>query len=174
MATCLNDRSISICRLLTSATANVFGVDELHTRKMSLKTVGTALTRTLWSGGNRTPPLARSPKVNRLSSKCSAPAGGKQGSEESCSSNSARPSGDVPSTSEPPPTAKAAARKRHEEPAGAPGVTRVRRHSFASPAAPVDQRTYLRARYSEMKRLVHGKTRATVMLCCVSRCRYTS
>lgn len=129
---------------------------------MSLKTVGTALTRALWTTGNRTPPLTRSPKVNRLSTSCRVSGERKQGhektKEQSCVSDSDRPSGDVPTPSEPPHKCTTGD-KRLKEPVGAPGVTGVRRRSYTSNAAPVDQRSFLWARYNDMKRLVHGKQR---------------
>nr|XP_046251901.1 5'-nucleotidase domain-containing protein 2 [Scatophagus argus] len=126
---------------------------------MSLKTAGIALTRTLWTRGNRTPPVVRSPKANRLSTSCRASAGTKQGrektKEQSCGSCTDRPSDDVPASSEPPHRCKTVDKKRAKEPVGAPGVTGVRRRSFTSITAPVDQRSYLWARYDDMKRLVH-------------------
>lgn len=130
--------------------------------EMSLKTLGTALTRTLWTSGNTTPPLARSPKVKRLSTTCPVSAGGKHGcgktKEQSCSSGSTRPStGDVPSPRELPHRAAAGGEKRPEEPVGAPGVTGVRRRSFTSYAAPMDQKSHLWHRYNETKRMVYGK-----------------
>lgn len=127
---------------------------------MSFKVVGT-LTRTLWTRGHsRTPPVARSHKVNRLSTTtCSRlSAGGKQSSERSQdqSSESDKPSGDVlPSSSssrEPPPQGGS---KQPKEPVGAPGVTGVKRRSCTSTAAPAKKSTYLWARYNDTKRLVH-------------------
>lgn len=131
---------------------------------MSLKTVGTALTRTLWTTGTRTPPRVQSPKVSRLSSACSGSAGGAQpGNKElSCGSDSDRPGADVQSSAEPPHRAASADKKRPKEPAGAPGGAGVRRRSFTSRAAPADTRSYLWARYNDTKRLVHGKD--TVLL----------
>ncbi|XP_044067368.1 5'-nucleotidase domain-containing protein 2 isoform X2 [Siniperca chuatsi] len=126
---------------------------------MSLKTVGTTLTRTLWTTGNRTPPLARSPKVNRLSTTCRVTGERKQGrektKEQSCSSDSDRPSGDAPTSSEPLRRCTTGDKKRPKDPVGAPGVTGERRRSYTSTAAPVDQKSYLWARYNDMKRLVH-------------------
>lgn len=126
---------------------------------MSVKTVGTAFTRTLWARGNRSPPLARSPRVNRLCTTCRISGGGKQGRDrtkgESCSSDSDRPTGDAPSSAE---TLHRCA-KRAKEPVGAPGVCGVRTRSFTSTAVPMDQRSYLWTRYNDMKRLVHGKQR---------------
>lgn len=130
--------------------------------KMSLKIVGTALTRTIWTRGNTTPPLARSPKASRLSTSCMLSGARKQCCEktkeqQSCSSDSDRPSGDAPPSSEPLHACTPADKKRPKEPVGAPGVSGVRRRSFTSTAAPMDQRSYLWSRYNEMKRLVHGK-----------------
>lgn len=130
---------------------------------MSFKTVGT-LTRTLWARGNKTPPLARSPRVNRLCTTCRISGGKKQGrdgtKEESCGLDSDRPTGDAPSPSDPLHRCTAGDKKRAKEPLGAPGVCGVRRRSFTSTAAPVDQISYLWTRYNDMKRLVHGKQRA--------------
>lgn len=127
---------------------------------MSFKTVGT-LTRTLWARGNKTPPLARSPRVNRLCTTCRISGGKKQGrdgtKEESCGSDSDRPTGDAPSPSDPLHRCTAGDKKRAKEPLGAPGVCGVRRRSFTSTAAPMDQISYLWTRYNDMKRLVHGK-----------------
>ncbi|KAM9752670.1 5'-nucleotidase domain-containing protein 2 [Menidia menidia] len=124
---------------------------------MSFKTVGTALTRTLWTRGNRTPPVARSPRANRLSSSCRGAAGTGQVGEakQSCGPDSERPNRDAPSSAEPPHRGGAAEKKRPKESAGAPGVPGVRRRSFTSNAAPRDQRSYLWTRYNDMKRLVH-------------------
>lgn len=123
----------------------------------SLNTAGTALARTLWPKGNRTPPFVRSPKVNRLSTTCTAPGESKQGrektKEQSCGTCSDRPGDDVPPSGEPAQRCTAA-EKRPKEPLGATGV---RRRSYTSTAAPVDQKSYLWARYNDMKRLVHGK-----------------
>ncbi|XP_028266613.1 5'-nucleotidase domain-containing protein 2 isoform X2 [Parambassis ranga] len=128
---------------------------------MSLKTAGTALTRTLWARGSRTPPLARSPKANKLSTTCSVFAETKQGNtkqqqQQQSSASSDRPTGDGPSCSEPPHTCTTGEKKRAaKEPAGAPGVRGVRRRSFTSTAAPMDQRSYLWSRYNDTKRLVY-------------------
>ncbi|KAF3860782.1 hypothetical protein F7725_001037 [Dissostichus mawsoni] len=123
---------------------------------MSFKAVGSALTRTLWTRGQRTPPAARSPKVNRLSTTCRV-SGKQQGCDKtkSCSSDSDRRSGEGPSpSSDPPHRCTTADKKRPQEPVGAPGVTGVRRRSYTS-TAPVSQSTYLWARYNDTKRLVH-------------------
>lgn len=130
---------------------------------MSLNTVGTALTRTLWTGGNRTPPFVRSPKLNRLSTTCWVSGERKQGrektKEKSCESCTDGPRDDVPTSSEPAHRCTAGDRKRPQEPLGTPGVTGVRRRSYTSTAAPVDQKSYMWARYNDTKRLVHGKQR---------------
>ncbi|XP_022043136.2 5'-nucleotidase domain-containing protein 2 [Acanthochromis polyacanthus] len=120
---------------------------------MSLKTVGSALTRTILARGNGTPPVARSPKVNGLSTSCSLLADRQQG--ESHGHPSDRPTGDAPPPSEPPHMRTAADKKRPPEPVGAPGVPGVKKRSFTSDAATANERTYLWARYNDMKRLVH-------------------
>lgn len=131
--------------------------------KMSLNTVGTALTRALWTRGNRTPPFVRSPKVNRLSTTCRVSGERKQGrektKEKSCGSCTDGPGDDVPTSSEPPHRYTAGDKKPPQEPPGAPGVTGVRRRSHTSTAALVDQKSYMWARYNDTKRLVHGKQR---------------
>lgn len=133
--------------------------------RMSLNTVGTALTRTVWTRGNRTPPFMRSPKVNRLSTTCWVSGERKQGrektKEKSCGSCTDGPREDVPTSSEPPHRCTAGDKKRPQEPLGAPGVTGVRRRSYTSTAVPVDQKSYMWARYNDTKRLVHGKQRVT-------------
>nr|XP_020467469.1 5'-nucleotidase domain-containing protein 2 [Monopterus albus] len=123
---------------------------------MSLRRVGTALTRTLWTRENKSTPVATSSKVNGLCTTCK---GAQQGrgttKEQSCSSDTGRPNGDVLCSSEQPHRCAAGEKKRSKEPAGAPGVTGVRRRSYTSTAAPVDQRSYLWTRYNDTKRLVH-------------------
>jgi len=134
---------------------------------MSFKTVGTALTRTLWARGNRTPPVARSPKVNRFSTTCRGAAGTKQGdntAQQSCGSDSDRPSSEATVSSESPHRCGSGDKKRPKESVRAPGVTGVRRRSFTSKAAPMDQKSYLWTRYNDMKRLVHGKHRVPPLL----------
>ncbi|XP_043986797.1 5'-nucleotidase domain-containing protein 2 [Gambusia affinis] len=126
---------------------------------MPFKTVGTVLTRTLWARGNRTPPLARSPRVNRLSTSCRALAGSKQiekNKGQSCSSDTDRPSGgDAPSSGEPPHKCGSGEKKRLKETVGAPDASGVRRRSFTSNAAPMDQTSFLWSRYNDLKRLVY-------------------
>ncbi|MEQ2197596.1 hypothetical protein XENOCAPTIV_000807 [Xenoophorus captivus] len=126
---------------------------------MSFKTVGTLLTLTLRATGNRTPPLARSPRVNRLSTSCRVFAGSQhveKNKGQSCSSDSDRPNdGDVPLSSEPPHKC-GNGDKRLKEAAGAPGASGVRRRSFTSKAAPTDQTSFLWNRYNDLKRLVYG------------------
>ncbi|MEQ2225252.1 hypothetical protein ILYODFUR_015656 [Ilyodon furcidens] len=130
---------------------------------MSFKTVGTLLTLTLRATGNRTPPLARSPRVNRLSTSCRVFAGSQhveKNKGQSCSSDSDRPNdGDVPLSSEPPHKCGNGDKKRLKEAAGAPGASDVRRRSFTSKAAPMDQTSFLWNRYNDLKRLVYGKHR---------------
>lgn len=128
--------------------------------KMSLNTVGTTLSRTLWIRGSSTPSFPRSNRVNRLSSTCRVSGESKQGrdktTEQSCGTRTDRPSDDVPST-DPPHRCTAADKKRPKEPLGSAGGTGVRRRSFTSRAPALDQKSYLWARYNETKRLVHGK-----------------
>lgn len=128
---------------------------------MSLKTVGTALTRTLWTSGSRTPPVSRATKVNRLSTTSGGPGGRQQGlentKEQSCSSESDRPREDVQSPSEAAQRRTPADKKRSKEPVGTRGVTGVKRRSYTSNAAPLDRKSFLWNRYNDMKRLVHGK-----------------
>lgn len=116
---------------------------------MSLKTVGTALTRSLWSRGNGTPPLPRNPKASRLSTTCGA--FGDHGEK------SRHQSGEAPSPGEHPHKCASGDTKRPKESMRGPGVTGVRRRSFTSNAAPMDQRSYLWTRYNDLKRLVYGK-----------------
>ncbi|XP_026222985.1 5'-nucleotidase domain-containing protein 2 [Anabas testudineus] len=122
---------------------------------MSLKTAGAVLTRTLWARGSGTPPVARSSRVNGLSSTCSG--GEQQGREktEAQSRGSDGPNGDGPPAGEPPHRCPSRDKKRPKEPAGAPGVSGVRRRSYTSTAAPADLRSYFWTRYNDTKRLVH-------------------
>ncbi|XP_061530585.1 5'-nucleotidase domain-containing protein 2 [Phycodurus eques] len=120
---------------------------------MSLKLAATSLTRTLWSGGSR----KRSPKVNGA---CCVTLRGHDGTKErsGCSGPSGGASvGDVQPRSEPPlrDTTPTHAGQRAEEPAGAPGVTGARRRASTTATAPVDQKSYMWARYSDLRRLVH-------------------
>lgn len=122
----------------------------------SLNPAGTALARTLWTAGNRAPPFVRSPNVNRLSTTCTLSGDRAQDQTkepQTFGSCSDRPGDDVPPSREPPQRCTAAD-KRPKEPLGATGV---RRRSYTSTAVPVDQKSYLWARYNDMKRLVHGK-----------------
>ncbi|XP_051914015.1 5'-nucleotidase domain-containing protein 2 [Hippocampus zosterae] len=117
---------------------------------MSLKFAATSLTRSLGSGRSR----KQSAKINRA---CCVTLLGHDGTKErsSCSSGGSRgPSGDVQPCSE---TLHAAAGQRAEEPAGAPGVTGARRRASTSSATadPVDHKTYMWARYADLRRLVH-------------------
>lgn len=134
----------------------------------SLNPAGTALARTLWTAGNRTPPFVRSPNVNRLSTTC-ALSGEKAQDQtkepQTLGSCSGRPADAAPPSREPPPRC---ADKRPKEPLGATGV---RRRSYTSTAVPVDQKSYLWARYNDMKRLVHGKrSRVPPHPRCLSAC----
>ncbi|TNN74828.1 5'-nucleotidase domain-containing protein 2 [Liparis tanakae] len=122
---------------------------------MSFKAVSAAVTRTLWTRGHGIPPLARSPKVNRLSTTCSLLTVRKQGGEpheQSCSDDSDGANGDVQVSSEPPHRCETGEEKRAAGPAGVPGV---KKRPNASTAAPVNKTSYLWARYNDTKRLVH-------------------
>lgn len=124
---------------------------------MSLSTVGTTISRTFWTTGSRTPPFVRSPKVNRLSASRLASTDRTQGratNDESYGSCTERPGGDMPTSSDPAPRCTSGDKRQTKGHTGAPGV---RRRSYTSTAVPVDQKSYLWARYGEMKRLVHGK-----------------
>uniref|UniRef100_A0A1A8SJD9 5'-nucleotidase domain containing 2 n=1 Tax=Nothobranchius rachovii TaxID=451742 RepID=A0A1A8SJD9_9TELE len=114
---------------------------------MALKTAGTALSRTLWARGNRTPPLGRSPRANGFSSTCRALGVTEQGDKSDAPGQSGE--------GEPPNKCPSADKKRLKEAVGAPGGTGVRRRSFTSNAAPMDQTSYLWTRYNDMKRLVY-------------------
>lgn len=109
--------------------------------RMSYKTAG-ILGRVLLQSGNRTPPLARSLKLQNYSKCSSCGVSNQEGKSKPCTSAS--------------PTSPAAHRhqvggkKRTEETLTLSG------RSYSSTALKVDQKTYLWARYSEMKRLVHG------------------
>ncbi|KAM4610319.1 5'-nucleotidase domain-containing protein 2 [Polymixia lowei] len=118
---------------------------------MSLKKLGPTISRAFCNNGNRTPPLARSSKVNGLSTRCNVTGsqnngkgqnnGKAQCDEQSCGSNSLTTS---------------LAPHRHEAgvgqraPQAAPGVTR----RLSCTSTSVDQKTYLWSRYNEMRRLV--------------------
>uniref|UniRef100_A0A665VB10 5'-nucleotidase domain-containing protein 2-like n=1 Tax=Echeneis naucrates TaxID=173247 RepID=A0A665VB10_ECHNA len=121
---------------------------------MSLRTAGSALSRALLTSGSRTPPATRATKISGLSTTGGAPEESKQGGgktkEQSCASDA-----DVLPSGEPAHRCTKADKKRGKEPVGAHGVGGVRRRSYTSNAAPVDQRSYLWARYSDLKRLVH-------------------
>ncbi|XP_056279635.1 5'-nucleotidase domain-containing protein 2 isoform X2 [Pseudoliparis swirei] len=122
---------------------------------MSFKAVSAAVTRTLWTRGHGIPPLARSPKVNRLSTTCSLLTVRKQGGEpheQSCSADSDGANGDVHVSSEPPHRCNTGEEKRAKGPAGVPDV---KNRPNASTAAPVNKTSYLWARYNDTKRLVH-------------------
>lgn len=125
---------------------------------MAFNTVAAVFSRALRSGGNGTPALLRSPKVNRLSTSCSLSGGNEQQREVTKSSDSCpdRPGNDAPSSGEAANRCTPADKKRTKEPPGAPGVRGERRRSFTS-AAPADTKSYMWARYNDTKRLVHGK-----------------
>lgn len=132
---------------------------------MSFKTAGVVFTRALWTRGSGTPPVARSCKVNGLSSACGGSGGEQQGrgKTEAQSWGSDGTNGDAASASEPPHRCPSREKKRAKEPAGAPGGTGVRRRSFTSNAAPADLRSYFWTRYNDTKRLVHGKQRGPLL-----------
>lgn len=128
--------------------------------QMSLKTAGCVLSRSLWTRGRRS--SSRSPRGDRLASTCcgSAPEKGCDGKTKAQSCGG----GSVGSQSAP-----VGGNKKPEEPVGAAGVSGVRGRSYFTNAAPTDQRSYLWARYHDMKRLVHGEchTLSCVNLRCV-------
>ncbi|XP_061840360.1 5'-nucleotidase domain-containing protein 2 [Nerophis lumbriciformis] len=124
---------------------------------MSFKQVSTSLSRTIWTtGGNRN--LARPPKLNGVNLTRAVSTGrlvqSHDGTKEQTSYLS-EASSDGPQCSQPTLGASTAARQLSEEPAGASGVTGVRRQSFTTNAAPVDQKSYLWARYNDLRRMVH-------------------
>lgn len=124
---------------------------------MSIKTICTVLSRALRSSGNHGSPLvAGSANGSRLSSTCGSCGGkGEEETEQSCSSDPERPSGDVHSSCSE--SAPAEAKTRPKKKVGGSGVGGVRGRSFTSTAAPIDQVSYLWSRYNDMKRLVHGR-----------------
>lgn len=126
---------------------------------MSIKTICTVLSRALRSSGNHGSPLvAGSANGSRLSSTCGSCGGkGEEETEQSCSSDPERPSGDVHSSCSE--SAPAEAKTRPKKKVGGSGVGGVRGRSFTSTAAPIDQVSYLWSRYNDMKRLVHGRHR---------------
>ncbi|KAM8829880.1 5'-nucleotidase domain-containing protein 2 isoform 1-T1 [Synchiropus picturatus] len=115
---------------------------------MSLRTVASAV----WAMGSR--PATRSPHLNTLSTSCAVSAGGQHGRgnpKESSRAEATVHSGELPRAREPPGAASPAA-KRLAKPGGAPSA---RTRSLSSTPAPLDQKSYLWARYNDMKRLVH-------------------
>lgn len=128
--------------------------------KMAFNAAAAVFSRALRSGGNGTPPLLRSPKVNRLSASCKLSNGNHQQREVTKSSDfcAERPGNDAPSSGEAANRCTPGDKKRTKEPPGAPGVRDERRRSFTS-AAPADAKSYMWARYNDTKRLVHGKPR---------------
>lgn len=127
---------------------------------MAFNAVAAVFSRALRSGANGTPPLLRSPKVNRLSTSRGLTGGDQQQREVTKSSDSCtdRPGNDAPSSGEAANRCTSADKKRTREPPSAPGVRGERRRSFTS-AAPADTKAYMWARYNDTKRLVHGKLR---------------
>lgn len=101
---------------------------------MSLKKVGT-ITRALWNNGNRTP-LVRS--SNGSSTRCDV--NGTQGSEKHNHDNEQR-----------------CGSNSYKSTTGAASSSAAHRKQVGTPTLKVDQKTYLWARYNEMRRLVHGK-----------------
>lgn len=125
--------------------------------KMAFNTVAGVLVRALRSGGNGTPPLLRSAKLNGLSVSRTLSGGNQQDREVAKSSGPCTdtdgPGNDGPSSSEGAHKSTPADKKGTK---GAPGVRGERRRSFTS-AAPADTKSYMWARYNDTKRLVHGK-----------------
>lgn len=124
---------------------------------MALNTVAAVFIRALRSGGNGTPPLLRSAKMNGLSASRTLSGGNPQDREVAKSSDSCtdtdRPGTDAPTSSEAAHRPTPADKKGTK---GAPGVRGERRRSFTS-AVPADTKSYMWARYNDTKRLVHGK-----------------
>lgn len=125
---------------------------------MAFNTVAVFI-RALRSGGNGTPPLLRSAKLNGLSVSRTLSGGNQQDREVEKSSDPCtdtdRPGNDAPTSSEAAHKSTPADKKGTK---GAPGVRGERRRSFTS-AAPADTKSYMWARYNDTKRLVHGKKR---------------
>lgn len=131
---------------------------------MSLNSVGATISRSLRATAARTPPFARSPEVGRLSasrwastdrSEGRAAKEGRQSQGESGTPDG--PGRDVPASSEPQSRCPPGEKRKSKEHTGARGVGGGRSRSFTSRALPADHKSYLWARYNEMKRLVHGK-----------------
>ncbi|KAG9270350.1 5'-nucleotidase domain-containing protein 2-like [Astyanax mexicanus] len=119
---------------------------------MSLQRVG-GLGRSLWQGGSRTPPLARRHGV--FSSRSAAPRSACT-ADPSCGDGACGSSCCPPPALPPPPTHPAAAsRLQRAGKARSEEALNVSGRSFSSTALKVEQKSYLWARYSEMKRLVH-------------------
>lgn len=122
--------------------------------KMAFNTVAAVFVRALRSGGNGTPPLLRSAKLNGLSASRTLSGGNQQDREVAKSSD---PCTDTDGPGNDAPTSGEGARKSTPaDKKGAPGVRGERRRSFTS-AAPADTKSYMWARYNDTKRLVHGK-----------------
>lgn len=124
---------------------------------MAFNTVAAVFIRALRSGGNGTPPMLRSAKLNGLTVSRTLSGGNQQDREVAKSSDPCtdtdRPGNDTPTSSEAAHKSTPADKKGTK---GAPGVRGERRRSFTS-AAPADTKSYMWARYNDTKRLVHGK-----------------
>lgn len=129
---------------------------------MAFNTVAAAFSRALRSGGNGTPPLLRSAKVNGLSASRTLSGGNQQDRQVAKSSDSCadtdRPGDNAPASSEAAHKSTPADKKGTKEPVRAPGVRGERRRSLTS-TVPADPKSYMWARYNDTKRLVHGKLR---------------
>ncbi|XP_063063962.1 5'-nucleotidase domain-containing protein 2-like [Engraulis encrasicolus] len=113
---------------------------------MSCKTFG-VIRRALLQSGNSTPPLVRSRKLPNVCNKCSSCGVSVQEKVDATPCCSSPPAASV--TAVPRHQVGGKNKKRSEERLAVSG------RSYSSTALKVDQKTYLWARYSEMKRLVH-------------------
>ncbi|CAB1336481.1 unnamed protein product [Coregonus sp. 'balchen'] len=119
---------------------------------MACKKVGTTLGRALWQNGSRTPPLSRSSKIRNFSTSRELKSGEKKCKDQSCESNCRSAAMPLPAACSSTPAAQrhqVGGKKGPEEPLTVSG------RSYSSTAPKADHRTYLWARYNEMKRLVH-------------------
>ncbi|KAI4904879.1 hypothetical protein NFI96_011574 [Prochilodus magdalenae] len=114
---------------------------------MSLRRVG-GLGRSLWQSGSRTPPLAR--KDRNFSSRRLAPCSS-CGAEKKCREGLCI----TPSPPAVPTASPAGSRHQLGGKARTEESLNVSGRSFSSTALKVEQKSYLWARYNEMKRLVH-------------------
>ncbi|KAG5837868.1 hypothetical protein ANANG_G00217590 [Anguilla anguilla] len=117
------------------------------------------LGRALWQRSNKTPPFPRSVKIQALA--CGSLGSGMSGNEggkccksgPNCGSTQISAAAASPSQSPSPPSPahrhQVVGKMRSEESLGVSG------RSYSSTAPQVDPKTYLWARYNEMKRLVH-------------------